>query len=70
MRMKRIVSFSHYKQLEAENEAKAAMEKNISRRMGWFDMIRRLEKKVANGLDYLFAIIVQKRKWLRMEDMT
>ena len=36
-------------QAQAEREAKEAVEKNITRRMGWFDKIRRLERKVVNG---------------------
>ena len=37
-------------QAQAEREVKEEVEKNVTRRMGWFDMIRRLERKVVNGL--------------------
>ncbi len=35
--------------MQAERDARDAVEKNVTRRMGWFDMLRRLEKKVVNG---------------------
>ena len=37
-------------QEQAELEAREAVKKNVTRRMGWFDMLRRLEKKVTNGM--------------------
>ena len=40
---------AHFQE-QAEMEAREAVKKNVTRRMGWFDMLRRLEKKVTNGI--------------------
>lgn len=55
-------------QEQVENEAREAVQKNVTRRMGWFDMIRRLEKKVTNGLLFIL-VIIQKNEWLKVEVM-